>query len=120
MITIKNYTDINQSRKLGEIISTTTADGFYRVRSWNNNTCCIIQREAIIFPDVYDIPCWSLAALLGVIRKTIGYEVQCIDRKNVTIKCELGDEPWNIEINKDNEVDACYETITKLHERNLL
>lgn len=123
MATIKSYTDLNQSKKLAEILPLESADmwhhGHYSPlkseRKYDDEPCPFHS----VSPN-WDKPCWSLSALLSVIRKTVGYEVLCLDRKNIIIKCELSDEPWSIEINKNNEVDACYEMILKLHELNLL
>ena len=114
---MKAYTDIEQSKKLAEILPLESADmyfdGFGRLPQGYAYT--------LIFPNSfeYDKPCWSLAALLKVIRETVGYELLC-NKTSIIIKCELGDNPWSIEINENNEVDACYEMIIKLHEQNIL
>ena len=133
---MKAYTDLEQSKKLAEILPLESAD-----MTWCNNSIKGINYtdkfsanlytvkemkdvfdEALVGWDKYWelVPCWSLSALLDVIRKTVGYEVLCLDGKNITVKCELGDEPWSIETNKDNEVDACYEVLLKLHVLNVL
>ena len=120
---MKSYTDLEQSKKLAEFLPLESADYHYIAQgeksyhySYSLSNDAIEQYNG----DIKYIPCWSLSALLSVIRKTVGYEVLCLDKENITIKCELGDEPWSIEINKDNEVDACYETILKLHELDVL
>jgi hypothetical protein len=140
METIKNYTDINQSRKLTEIISPTTADAFYRHVSWNNNTCVVIQRENIIFPDVYDIPCWSLAALLATLPNEIITDSRFECHYQIHIrKYDGGDNTtlyqiaygndrgssgsWHDMINtgeKESLIDCCVQMIERLHELKML
>lgn len=134
MATIKSYTDIEQSKKLAEILSLESADmwwNFYSVTT-NDTTPQIIHLDTPWVgnfnwdnkPD--NIPCWSLAALLNIIPKRIkDYNVFRID---------IGDNDfavWYDEIgfgvNKDlpnitmkEPVDSCYEMILKLHELQLL
>lgn len=129
---MKAYTDIEQNRKLAEILPIESADMVYEgykdeftneinyiiglVSNWKSS-----YPDKNIFEEWNDtfIPCWSLAALLEVIRKTIGYTVY--GANNVYISCELGDKPWKMETKVyDNEVDACYEMILKLNELKLL
>jgi len=130
---MKSCTDIEQSKKLAVFLPPESADMCWtnhcygRMRgSMTISALSIYEYRKLLesFADSTSLdvfyPCWSLTALLGVIRKTVGYEVLCLDGKNITVKCELGDEPWSIETNKDNEVDACYEVILKLHDLNVL
>ena len=76
MATIRAYTTIEQSRKLAEILPLESADMYY-FRQIDNDyfppnveSICPIP----LFKDGkedfnYDIRCWSLAALLGVLPK---------------------------------------------------
>ena len=113
---MKAYTDIEQSKKLAEILPIETANMRYdEYISYIDGTPKVGYKKGV----ADGIPCWSLAALLKVIRKSVGYELLC-NGTSITIKCELGDNPWSIEINKDNELDACVEMIIKLHEQKLL
>ena len=113
MATIKSYTDLEQSKKLAEILPVESADMVWA----NDNDVIVVPYDMAARENVLHdfIPCWSLAALLSFIREIIGYEVLCLDRKTITIKCELGDKPWSIEVNKSNEIDACFEMIIKLY-----
>lgn len=121
MTTIKSYTDLQQSRKLAEILPIESAD-----MSWvscDNGQQKYYQAEnrriILNYEKNHWLPCWSLAALLGVIRETIGYTIYGVN--NVYMFCNLGDEPWKLETKVyDNEVDACAEMIEKLHKLNLL
>ena len=128
MATIKMCTDIPQSKKLADILPLESAD-----KHW------IILDGAILRATVYDyfdlqeynqdngtfreyIPCWSLAALLRIIREKIGYTLYGVDVNNVYMSCNFfSNKPLELETELyDNEVDVCYEMIVKLHEQNLL
>jgi hypothetical protein len=92
MATIKSYTDLEQSKKLAEILPIESAD------------MCFNDNE----------PCWSLVALLEQFEDTAGLAKDyglwfCYDnRKSSCTK------------HYDNPVDACYEMILKLHELRVL
>lgn len=121
---MKSYTNLEQSKKLAEILSPESADMYYcygmdiHTKKWDYDTVpTIIDASNQI--DIGDIPCWSLAALFGIIRETIGYTVYGVN--NVYMSCDLGDKPWKLETEVyDNEVDVCYNMILKLQENNLL
>jgi len=119
MATIKSYTDLNQSRKLEEILPLETADYCWGIDDetlqYNNSPYPCAWKDYTC--KEYYIPCWSLAALLSVLphpslHKTFsGWRCDSYDKEGKT--CRLGE-------NADNPIDACYEMILKLHERNLL
>lgn len=124
---MKSYTDLSQSKKLAEMLPIESADMYYFLDPTQAGNIYHIVTPQIDFgvktrePEYNkgDIPCWSLAALLGVIRETIGYTIYGIN--NVYMSCDLGDKPWKLETEVyDNEVDACIDMIIKLHELNLL
>ena len=118
---MKSYTDIEHSKVLAKILPLESADYCWGIDdetlhynsspypcAWKDYSC-----------KKYYIPCWSLSALLSVIRETIGYTLYGVN--NVYMSCDLGDKPWKLETEVyDNEVDACVEMILKLHELNLL
>ena len=84
MAAIKNYTDIEQSRKLAEILPLESADGFWgyhdrwfsegdewegyedypRAEPYLEYT----RKENEWKEDKSDVPCWSLAALFGSLK----------------------------------------------------
>lgn len=114
---MKSYTDLEQSKKLEEILPIESADMCYLCQGMDDSgkiyyslDCDEGYDEDI---DENDIPCWSLAALLGVLPnanilvKTLNSEYYCL-AKDVMTK------------HYDNPVDACCELILKLHELNLL
>lgn len=108
----KAFTSVEQSRKLAEFLPIESADMWYS----------IVDNEAFICLEHHNeykqIPCWSLAALLGIIRKTIGYTIYGVN--NVYISCELADfKKIETEV-YDNELDACVEMIEKLSKLKML
>lgn len=67
---IKAYTDIEQSKKLENILPLESADMYYSTNDNNltyNNVPLLIQYNE--YTTKYYIPCWSLAALLNIIPK---------------------------------------------------
>ena len=125
MATIKSFTDLPQSKKLAEILPLKSADMCYVIDYAESNKYGTDHFKLEV--DIYgfkvqtrdNIPCWSLTALLGVIRETIGYNLYGVN--NVRMSCDLGDKPWELETEVyDNEIDACVDMIIKLHELNLL
>ena len=120
MATIKSYTDLEQSKKLAEILPLESADmyywhGSYRLLRVNDGKC-----------EDIDIPAWSLAALLNIIPKHIkDYNVLRIDisENDTSIwydKIGYGVNNDLPDITMEYTVDACVAMIEKLHELNLL
>lgn len=115
---MKSYTDIEQCKKLAEILPIESADMGWNVFVDDSTRCLPI--------DDWDlskngeggakfIPCWSLTALLDVI-------------PNVSLNA-FKDGNWNVMVehdgkmiyaNKDNPINACFELILLLHEQKLL
>ena len=139
MATIKSFSDLKQSRKLAEILPLESADMNYcnmcikgvmyadsfkaGLSSYKDATKMNQENidfflngtnyTGIIAWEV--LPCWSLAALLGVLPK--GTNISTPKPIN-----ELGYCCWNQydEIYANNPIDACYEMILKLHELKML
>lgn len=108
---LKNYTNIEQSKKLAEILPLESADACY-----NDGELTIGYRPLAVKRDDY-IPCWSLTALLGVLdfssltqNKDDEWEVCVFDH----------DVHGYIEKTASNPVDTCVVMIEKLHERKIL
>lgn len=137
MTTIKSYTDIEQSKKLAEILPLESADMIYRpimyIDSMSNSGFLDIPdcypfndfKNSIIKP----LPCWSLAALLNIIPQEIfdgAYVINITERNNNTWILTYGyRENRNhsydgLSSNADYFIDACYEMILKLNELKLL
>jgi hypothetical protein len=123
MATIKSFTDLEQSKRLAEILSIESADHYY---SWHDKQYYVVNKDC---PYPYSlkerIPCWSLAALLSVLPDKIHLdnETYHLNFNKDEVKY-LGSITWDgqkcISSKADTIVDACYEMIEKLHERNLL
>lgn len=123
MATIKSYTNLEQSKKLAEILPLESADMHYR--EWKRMTKNI-RIAHVGSAGEKDLPCWSLAALLGVIPYNITFNKAVYRFKLVKFsnhwECyheNFGTVSTNI-FKADNPIDACYEMIIKLHELNLL
>ena len=121
MATIKSYTDLEQSKKLAEILPFESADMYW-------------FRDNVEVPRVYPkdmmkdsvsvtCPCWSLAALLELLPKRI----EIVDNVYELSVYLYGIYYWNINNgnlcfeskDKGNLIDACYEAIVFLHEQKL-
>lgn len=119
---MKAYTDIEQSRKLAEILPPESADMFYNLGE--------SKLPNVIYGNYDDfkcyLPCWSLAALLNILNSIDGWypgiDAQ-VDNENLWQICmfsyETGSDISTAAINKEL-VDTCYEVILKLKEKNLL
>jgi hypothetical protein len=122
---MKAFTDIEQSKKLAEILPPESVDMYYHNRvdipdnyplpiEWKRNSPLLSQ----------EIPCWSLAALLEVIPRNLkivlainDYYKDIREDKKYAIGSVVHN---NYDCYADNPIDACYEMILKLHEQKLL
>ena len=119
---IKSFTDLEQSRKLAEILPLDSANMQYISFRHKDDTIEWIPQLGT--PSKYDIPGWSLAALLELLPKRL----QIGDNVYELSVYLYGLYYWNItngnpcfeSKDKDNLVDACYEAIVFLHEQKLL
>ena len=118
---MKSYTDIEQSKKLAEILPLESADMFYR----DNGEDVKLMWEHIA--QKVTNPCWSLAALLEQIPSDLGSKTLTIEKDDSEpLKYGLNyHDTWgrDDEIQTkyyDDLINACYEMIIKLHELNLL
>ena len=114
---MKSYTDIEQSKKLAEILPLESADMVLWAKDLKNVYADIHAQEfmkGLECRQMNYVPCWSLAALIGVLPK--GTNINTPSLINARYCC------WNnyVAIDNINLVDACYEMIIKLHELNLL
>ena len=122
---MKAFTNIEQSKKLAEILPIESADMFYT--SLNRDYPWIWIDKHLM--EVDDIPCWSLAALLEQLDDEItdengnDYNLTIV-KENLQYQLYYQDSWGQVEDIEtdyyDDLVDACYEMILKLHELNLL
>ena len=125
---MKAYTDIEQSKKLAEILPLKSADMDYipiinidgeysvEVNEWDN--------EHII--DEGWIPCWSLAALISVLPLFIEFKGNKYYLRFMKDYVEYANDEISITgrclhtTGNNNLIDACVDMILKLHKSNLL
>ena len=119
---MKSYTDLEQSKKLSEILPLESADMYYaghqsiiNPKEWEYGDTPKIRGKYISFNDKRIFyPCWSLSALMDVLDRGAlfktpqGWACQSyIDLKAITSD------------HHNNPIDACYEMIVKFNEMNL-
>lgn len=130
---MKSYTDLEQSKKLAEILPIESADAFYDMAEPDKRRVPIIGDP----DDYYDmedwtIPCWSLAALIEVLPLGINihnisdghktyYYVELYTKEIYMKLKRMGKEEICLSSERhENLVDACVEMILKLKEKDLL
>lgn len=130
MATIKSFSDLEQSRKLAEILPLESADMYYpnRIDTKYQGALPIEYKRGNPLLS-QEISAWSLAALLSIIPQEI------FDGEYIINITEGWDNKWiltydhhenrnhsyyGLSTGADNLVDACVEMIIKLHKLNLL
>ena len=130
---MKSYTDIEQSKKLAEILPFESADMYYKYvlpksdkihyipeignpvdsLKWYNKGYTFSGKRKPITLNDYCIPCWSLVALLGVIKP--------INENTYTIRGTLDggaiisfDEITNVMFQEKEIIDAVFEMVVWL------
>ena len=120
---MKSYTDFVQSKKLVEILPIESADMvFAYCDSMDEYTTYPRVLESSKNFDIYkrDIPCWSLAALLDILKDNIKIEKTGLDQSDMFTYSIIGDG-YDYKTYEHKElIDACYEMIVKLHRKNKL
>lgn len=116
---MKAFSDLEQSKKLAEILPIESADMRYHTISHYNPYPCDELVYTVEFDKAsgIDIPCWSLAALLSV----LDFPSLTQSKEDEWEMCVLNHQSDEyIEVSASNPTDACYEMILKLKEQNLL
>ena len=134
---MKSYTDIEQSKKLAEILPIESADMWWLYITAQGKHIAMMHEE----PDPHylarmesygiknaAIPCWSLTALLNVLPVSCDDGQHCLalinhnPNEKTEWLCAYEDDKGNLmmECYADNQIDACVAMIEKLHEQNLL
>lgn len=121
MATIKSCTDIDQSRKLAEILSPESADMCYKCieddpydvvlrpfSEWREE-----YKGLLVNKEVDVIPCWSLTALLEVLPNE-NMLVKTTDKEYYCLAKDIMTKHYN------NPIDACYEMVLELKRKELL
>lgn len=125
---MKAYTNIEQSKKLAEILPLESADMYW----WHNGQRYFIETKEHNDFQKSDISAWSLAALLEQIPERLfdndgfSYDLEIAKEKGMYYidytndDCD-GERYYPVSVGCMNTlVDACYELILKLHEQNIL
>lgn len=130
---MKSYTDIEQAKKLAEILPLESADAKYGYiapyeysdRMYDEGYDEIPYPIAFIkkdysnfFVEEYDgeLPCWSLTALLNVLPNGTDIIKEESNTENEKYMCTVGVKNDIISTFANNPVDACVEMILKLKE----
>ena len=110
---MKSYTDLEQSKKLAEIFPLNRSDMCWT--KYIDNGDVISIHVAVNYGIVtIDYPCWSLAALLELLPSG---KILIHDKNNLGYKCICNNMDTHF---YDNPVDACYEMILKLYDKETL
>ena len=115
---MKAYTDLEQSKKLVEILPFESADMYWKNGVSDKYIQCFTpfvtdEYRSNVDYD-YDVPCWSLAALLDVLPNGV-----VMNKDSQNGKYHFSSKYVGTYVTADNTIDACYELILKLNELNL-
>ena len=125
---MKSYTDIEQGKKLAEILPPESADMEYlRLKETNATIGSVpfVKDESEVENSAYDavyerIPCWSLAALLDILPNSTDVVKDKADTENEKYMCTVGVKYDIISTFGNNPVDACYDMVLKLNKLSLI
>lgn len=117
---MKSYTDLEQSKKLAEILPLESADMYW----WSSGKRYYIEAmdDGDFNEEEGHIRAWSLAALLNYLKSKNKFpEIKELSDGRFALTTYI----WDGEDCIQNSigvtiVDACYDIIIKLHEQNLL
>ena len=127
---MKSYTDLEQSKKLAEILSLNSADMLFQLGEdkYADGIRVPLTKEhwEQMMPDIN--PCWSLASLLNYLREIDLFPEIIADEFGVTMNISFYDVVDgcrlalidSINVKAESFIDACYEIIIKLHGKNCL
>ena len=122
---MKSYTDLEQSKKLAEILPLESADMYYHPYPNDEDWYDIPNFGEADF-KFNQLPCWSLAALLDVLPKHIkDYNVLRIDIGEKDFSMWYDEIGFGVnsdlpDITMEEPIDACYEMIIRLNELKML
>lgn len=122
---MKSYTDIEQSKKLTEILPLESADTIWDLANPDLPTIRAIPYEDSDYNNKYlnIIPAWSLVALLSVLPDEVeDNHYLTLDKEGKEYCCSYEDCNSNSfrHCFSDNPIDACVKMIFDLHELKIL
>jgi hypothetical protein len=135
---MKSYTDLEQSKKLAEILPIESADMYYSpvpVREWKDKEDTSKGTQVVFKDHIFalenlpnsqigegDTYAWSLAALLDILPCNLELVLAINDyqgdRKEKYVIGSVEHDKYDCFA--DNPIDACYEMIVRLNKLNLL
>ena len=116
----KNYTDIEQSKKLAYILSLDSSDGWWTALNWQETEYYIeVKQDGINKPKKY-IPCWSFTALFNILPDGTDIMKDKTDTENEKYMCSVGVKGEVLYTFGSNPIDVCYEMVLRLHELKML
>ena len=121
---MKAYTNIDQSKILAEILPIESADMYWYLAT-KGNPKAMFNEEYNEYGD-FELPCWSLSALLEIIPKHIKeYNVLRIDIAEEDFSIWYDEIGFGVnsdlpDITMKSAIDACVDMIIKLKEMNLI
>ena len=121
MATIKSYTDVSQSKTLSNILPLESADMYWYLAT-KGNPKAMFNEEYNEYGD-FELPCWSLAALLDVLPNELeDKHFLTLEKEGKEYCCCYEDNNGNSfrHTFADNPIDTCVEMIIKLHKLNQL
>ena len=121
---MKSYTDIEQSKKLVKILPLDSSDMCYRKGRFTDKYLpdlkCYKYARELYAGYIKIIPAWSLAVLLDMLKDNIKIEKTLLGQSDIFTYSIIGDG-YDYKTHEHEElIDACYEMIVKLHEKNEL
>ena len=121
---MKSYTDLEQSKKLAKILPIESADMCFNTHGSMPPLMTPYTRFKEFFnmgaTPSFLIPCWSLVALLEVIRVECRMEKTPLDQSGEFTYSMVDDYNSIRTFEWGNPIDACVEMIYKLKKNNLL
>lgn len=139
---MKSYTNIEQSKKLAEILPLESADMYYIRKThdlsgnpvdskcieprYENSNSEYVNYIVRTFEPYEKIPCWSLAALINALPISIKFKDDEYYLRFMKEYVEYANDEISLTgrclhtTGNNNLVDACFEMILKLKENDLL
>ena len=117
---MKAFTDIEQSKKLAEILPLESADMWFHPYP-NDEDWYDIPNIGNADLKFNQLPCWSLAALLSLIKDKCGYFELVYLKQTSDSKANPLENVYRLstdvyDVYDKEAIDACYKMILKLHE----
>ena len=127
---MKIATNLEQSKKLAEILSIESADMYYPNRTGIDNYILSLEWKHGNKLLAQEIPAWSLSALLELMKEVDQHDIsisygaykgcEYVETWCCSYEYQYGDKYESEYTFAETPVDACVEMIIKLNERKLI